>query len=191
MPVTITQMDSTIVRLQHSLTGLSQAGLLEKHLNGWKARQTRKQCENWNTSWFIGYYLQHFKRGNADIVGVWPEEVVLNNNVAINCYKIHTLHPRSHLQVNLAGKICCFYQPADVVLHSIQCDNFFWLIFRLQLDANDASYCIHGPIHLCLFPSPSPPFTHPLTSVISFCNESSSAHQWLKMILEILIRALF
>lgn len=88
-------------------------------------------------------------------------------------------------------KICCFHQPADVFLQSFRCEHFFELIFRLQLDANDASYCIYGPIHLCLFPSLAPPFTHPLASVISFCNESSSAHQWLKMILEILIRAPF
>lgn len=35
------------------------------------------------------------------------------------------------------------------------------------------------------------PIYAPLASVISFCNESSSAHQWLKIILEILIRAPF
>lgn len=144
---------------------------LEKHWNGWKARRTHKQRRNRNASWFIGC-LQHFKRGTADVVGVTT--------------------PTPTFKGKFSSKICCFHQPANVFLHSFRYDHFFLLlIFRLQLDANDVSYCIYGAIHLCLFPSLSPPFTHPLASVISFCNESSSAHQWLKMILEILIRAPF
>lgn len=184
-------MDSTIVRLQHSLTGLSHSGLLGKHLNGWKARRTHKQRGNRKASWYIGCYLQHFKRGTVDVVWVWLKEIVLDNNVAINCYKKHTLYPRSHLKVNLAEKYVLFINSRCCLALISMWAFFLLLIFRLQLDANNVNHRIYGPIHLCLFPSLSPPFTHPLATVISFCNESSSAHQWLKMILKILIRAPF
>lgn len=62
------------------------------------------------------------------------------------------------------------------------------LLFRLLIEANDVSYCIHAPIHLCLFPSLSRRLPSHLASVISSCNESSRARQRLKMILVILIR---
>lgn len=62
------------------------------------------------------------------------------------------------------------------------------LLFRLLIEANDVSYCIHAPIHLCLFPSLSHHLRGHLASVISSCNESSRARQRLKMILVILIR---
>lgn len=64
-------------------------------------------------------------------------------------------------------------------------------VFRLLVEANDVSYCIHAFINLCPVPFTVFPFTHHLASVISLCNESSSAHQRLKMILEILIRGPF
>lgn len=64
------------------------------------------------------------------------------------------------------------------------------LLFRLLIEANDVSYCIHAPIHLCLFPSLSHHLWGHLASVISSCNESSRARHRLKMILVILIRAL-
>lgn len=73
--------------------------------------------------------------------------------------------------------------------YALICVSFFSPIFRLLIEANDVSYCIHAPIHLCPLPSTVSPFTRHLAFVISLCNESSSAHQWLKMILEILIRA--
>lgn len=62
------------------------------------------------------------------------------------------------------------------------------LLFRLLIEANDVSYCIHAPIHLCLFPSLSHHLRGHLASVISSCNESSRARHRLKMILVILIR---
>lgn len=79
---------------------------------------------------------------------------------------------------------------ADVSLHQLLCEHFFCKYsgcsFKLMMSAIAFMVLyIFAYFYHCL------PIYAPLASVISFCNESSSAHQWLKIILEILIRAPF